>query len=107
MLGVRNVIYAIKNILHRISNRLETTEEWVTDLVERSIGSIHVEVPNNRDLSFWMCEANVVRSKGKNTKFLNMFNHMQRYFYTIFLGNRKQKVLDGLTLENVNNAIDS
>lgn len=36
MLGVRNVIYVIKNILHEISNRLETTEEWVTDLVERS-----------------------------------------------------------------------
>lgn len=70
MLEVRNVICAIKNILHGISNRLETTEEWVTGLVERSIEFIHVEVPNNRDLSFWMCEAKVVRNKGKNAKIL-------------------------------------
>ena len=70
MLRVRNVICAIENILHGISNRLETTEERVTDLVERSIEFIHVDVPNNRDLSFWMCEANVVRSKGKKTKIL-------------------------------------
>ena len=102
---MRNVIYVIKNILHGISNRLETTEEWVTDLVERST---ELSMWKYLTIEIWVSgcvKQTLSEVKGKIQKFLNIFNHIQRYFYTIFLVNKKQKVLEGLTLENVNNTI--
>ena len=82
---MRNVIYVIKNILHGISNRLETTEEWVTDLVERST---ELSMWKYLTIEIWVSgcvKQTLSEVKGKIQKFLNIFNHIQRYFYTIFL----------------------
>lgn len=52
VLGMKNTIYATKYSLHVISNRLETAEEWITELVNKSTEIIHTETPNNTALNF-------------------------------------------------------
>ena len=78
--------------MHVTNNRLQTAQEWIAELGDKSTEIIHTETPINRALDFWMHEAKTVCTKGINTKiFIDIPIIFRDFFLYPLLVSRKQK----------------